>query len=332
MTFRLFDFYIKRKKFTLDQLDYELKFLGNKKRFLQEIMNGDIKLFEENGKTKVLANLLLKNTMTRFKKQLPEYEAKCKEYTDMMIQNRDDIVKNVFKNKDGSVVNCPVAFMHIINNVQGQQNINSSSIVDITPLEAFDLIENCYANLEKIRCAVPTRLFKTLFYFYLSPKELLYVKRFNCAALKILLDTISLTYKRAIVNPGEMVGMIAAQSIGEPTTQMTLNSVTYETEIIVRDHAGQITKHQIGDFIENKIKKISLIETTCDEMEYQFVNKSFLTGTPHEDLPKSFTFIIFLHPCPKKSSGIELYKKFNEFPSTKIINLNYLNEMLKAFN
>ena len=220
---------------------------------------------EENGKTKVLANLLLKNTMTRFKKQLPEYEVKCKEYTDMMIQNRDDIVKNVFKNKDGSVVNCPVAFMHIINNVQGQQNINSSSIVDITPLEAFDLIENCYANLEKIRCAVPTRLFKTLFYYYLSPKELLYVKRFNCAALKILLDTISLTYKRAIVNPGEMVGMIAAQSIGEPTTQMTLNSVTYETEIIVRDHAGQITKHQIGDFIENKIKVATKTEYYKDK-------------------------------------------------------------------
>ena len=220
---------------------------------------------EENGKTKVLANLLLKNTMTRFKKQLPEYEVKCKEYTELMIQNRDDIVKNVFKNKDGSVVNCPVAFMHIINNVQGQQNINSSSIVDITPLEAFDLIENCYANLEKIRCAVPTRLFKTLFYYYLSPKELLYVKRFNCAALKILLDTISLTYKRAIVNPGEMVGMIAAQSIGEPTTQMTLNSVTYETEIIVRDHTGQITKHHIGDFIENKIKVATKTEYYKDK-------------------------------------------------------------------
>ena len=30
--------------------------------------------------------------------------------------------------------------------------------------------------------------------------------------------------KNAIVAPGEMVGMIAAQSIGEPTTQMTLNT------------------------------------------------------------------------------------------------------------
>ena len=31
-------------------------------------------------------------------------------------------------------------------------------------------------------------------------------------------------YKKAIINPGEMVGMIAAQSIGEPPTQMTLNT------------------------------------------------------------------------------------------------------------
>jgi DNA-directed RNA polymerase II subunit RPB1 len=31
-------------------------------------------------------------------------------------------------------------------------------------------------------------------------------------------------YKRALVAPGEMVGMIAAQSIGEPTTQLTLNT------------------------------------------------------------------------------------------------------------
>ena len=104
----------------------------------------------------------------------------------------------------------------------GQQNINASSIVDITPLEAFEMIEDTYSNLEKIRCAVPTRLFKTLYYFSLSPKDLLIVKRFNRAALSVLLETISLNYKRAIVAPGEMVGMIAAQSIGEPTTQMCL--------------------------------------------------------------------------------------------------------------
>jgi len=179
---------------------------------------------DEAGKMKTLSLFFLKNTMTRFKKQMKDTQDKCKIYTDFMIQSRDDIIKYVFKNKGDSVVNSPVAFMHIINNVMGQQNINASSIVDITPLEAFEMIEETYSNLEKIRCAVPTRLFKTLYYFSLSPKDLLIVKRFNRAALAVLLETISLNYKRAIVAPGEMVGMIAAQSIGEPTTQMTLNT------------------------------------------------------------------------------------------------------------
>jgi DNA-directed RNA polymerase II subunit RPB1 len=61
----------------------------------------------------------------------------------------------------------------------------------------------------------------------LSPKVLLFNKRFNRKALEILLETIILSYKRAIVAPGEMVGMVAAQSIGEPTTQLTLNTFHY---------------------------------------------------------------------------------------------------------
>ena len=176
---------------------------------------------DEHGKMKNVAPVFLKNTMTRMKKQEKEFQEKAQFYTQMMIKNRDAIIKNVFKNKGDSVVNVPVAFTYIINNIQGQNNINASSISDITPLEAFEMIEFTYSNLEKIRCAVPTELFKTLYYFNLSPKELLFNKRFNKAALTILLETIVLNYKRAIVAPGEMVGMIAAQSIGEPTTQMS---------------------------------------------------------------------------------------------------------------
>jgi len=179
---------------------------------------------DEPGKMKMLSQFFLKNAMTRFKKQFKETQEKCKKYTDMMIENRDAIIKNVFKNKGDSVVNCPVAFSYIVNNIIGQQNINGNSIVDITPLEAFQMIEDNYDHLEKIRCAVPTQLFKTLYYYNLSPKDLLIVKRFNRASLTLLLETISMTYKRSIVAPGEMVGMIAAQSIGEPTTQMTLNT------------------------------------------------------------------------------------------------------------
>jgi DNA-directed RNA polymerase II subunit RPB1 len=179
---------------------------------------------EESGKVKTLSNIFLKNTMTRYKKQHEEMMKKTNSYIEMMIKMRDDIIKNVFKNKGDSVVNVPVAFSYIIGNIQGQTNLTISSLVDITPLEAFQMIEMCFDNLNKNHYAPPTSLFKTLFFFYLSPKELLIVKRFNKAALTLLLDTITLDYKRAIVTPGEMVGMIAGQSIGEVSTQMTLNT------------------------------------------------------------------------------------------------------------
>jgi DNA-directed RNA polymerase II subunit RPB1 len=179
---------------------------------------------DENAKSKLLSNIFLKNTMTRFKKQSQKMNDTCLKYSNMMIEMRSEIIQNVFKKKSDSIVNCPVGFQYIISNIQGQFNINSTSLVDITIVEAFELIEQTYQNLEKIHYVAPTLLFKTLYYYYLSPKDLLIVKRFNKDALMLLLSTIVMDYKRAIVAPGEMVGMIAGQSIGEISTQMTLNT------------------------------------------------------------------------------------------------------------
>ena len=81
------------------------------------------------------------------------------------------------KNKSGDIVNCQVAFSYIINNIQGQQNINGNSIIDITPLDAYNMIEKNFELLEKNTYVKPTELFKTLYYYYLSPKDLLIVKR-----------------------------------------------------------------------------------------------------------------------------------------------------------
>ena len=184
-------------------------------------------IIDDKSKTKQLSGMFIKAANTRQKKQEEELKTKCEFYIGYMIEKRNAIVKNVFGNKSDRVVRVPVAFSYIIQNVIGQQGINSNSLVDITMLEAFLLIEQTFAKLEKIVFAPPTELFKVLYYYYLSPKDLLVNKRFNKNALTILLETIVLTYKRSIVAPGEMVGMIAAQSIGEPTTQMTLNTFHY---------------------------------------------------------------------------------------------------------
>ena len=211
---------------------------------------------EESGKNKTLSHIFLKNTMTRYKKQSKEMATYCSKYTDLMIQLRNDIVKHVFGNKGDSGVNCPVAFSYVIGNVQGQANITSSSLVDITPVEAFELIEKTYENLLKIHYAPPTLLFKTLYYYYLSPKDLLIVKRFNKNALILLLDTISLDYKRSIVAPGEMVGMIAGQSIGEVSTQMSV-PFNSQHKIVIQNKLTNETVIKsivIGEFCDKLIK------------------------------------------------------------------------------
>jgi DNA-directed RNA polymerase beta' subunit len=266
---------------------------------------------EETNKTKTLSNILLKNALTRYKKQMSMMKEYTNKYTQFMIEMRDKIIKMVFKGKGDITVNCPVAFAYIINNIQGQTNISMTSLVDITPLEAFELIDECYNNLEKIYYSPPTVLFKTLFYYYLSPKDLLFVKRFNKNALQLLLDTISVSFKRAIVSPGEMVGMIAGQSIGEVSTQMTLNSVTFETSIIVRNSNREIQKVQIGDFIEGKIK-------IAKKMEYYKDN-----DTTYAELDDYYE----IPSCD--TDGNIVWKRIEAVTRHPVINKDGTNTMLK---
>ena len=177
-----------------------------------------------NDRDTELLEIYSKGTITRMKKQRPETRDKCKTYIEKMLLAREEIVKNIFKYKDENGVKLPVAFQNIITNIQGQLNLGSNTTVDITPMEAFELIEFYFNKVRELHYVPPTELFEIMYYYYLSPKDLLVTKRFHRKALVLLLETIILKYKQAIVHPGEMVGVIAGQSIGEPTTQLTLNT------------------------------------------------------------------------------------------------------------
>ena len=206
-----------------------------------------------------------KGAAARLKKQRPETIKKIAEYIERMIDVRDKLVSDVFHYKNDNSVKVPVSFQHIIANIQGQLGINSHSTTDITPLEAFDMIEFTYKKLQQITFAPPTKLFEVLYYYYLNPRDLLVHKRLHRKAIELLLETVVLKYKQSIVHPGEMVGVIAGQSIGEPTTQLTLNSVTYETEIVVRNQRHEIKAVKIGDFVTEHMKKSKTIEYMEDK-------------------------------------------------------------------
>jgi DNA-directed RNA polymerase beta' subunit len=223
-----------------------------------------------------------KGVISRMKKQKAENDAKCKFWIDFMIEQREEIIRTVFRNKNNDRVFLPVAFAHTINNVKGLQQINNNSIVDITPFEAFAMIESTYKRLENMHYCAPTQLFKVMFFYYLSPKDLLMVKRFNKKALTVLLEMIVLKYKNSLIAPGEMVGMISAQSIGEPTTQLTLNSVSYDTRIMLKVD-GQIKVHQIGEYIDRYIEKAERMEEHPNDTKLGYINANEDVFVPSVD-------------------------------------------------
>lgn len=219
------------------------------------------------------------DALKRIKSQKEELNTKVSNYVDNIFDKKNLIVEKVFNFNSENKVNVPVNFARIIENIKNQLHMSSNSLVDITPLECFNMIEQCKLELFSIGNIKRNTLFETLFDFYMSPKELLMKHRFNEKSLKVLLKNIVINYKKALVSPGEMVGMIAAQSIGEPTTQLTLNSFTYETPIIIRRN-GICKSIKLGDFVE---QLITYGKTGLTKMEYYDTNDTTYAPTLNTD-------------------------------------------------
>jgi len=165
-----------------------------------------------------------KSAQKRMPGQTNELQEKTRDIIDYFVTMRSELVKHVFHNSDNTMINIPVNFKRIINNISKELRYQSNSLVDITPLEMYQIIDDSYRSLENITFGNPTELFKLVYKYHLSPKNLLAIKRFNRKGLEILCAKIKSSYMNALCNPGDMVGMVAAQSVGEPTTQMTLNT------------------------------------------------------------------------------------------------------------
>ena len=91
----------------------------------------------------------------------------------------------------------------------------------------------------------------------------------------------SLVFGSAIVNPGEMVGSIGAQSMGEPATQMTLNTFHY---------AGVSSKNvtlgvpRLKEIINRGGEKISPKEVDVVLMDHPAVQQVVTFAVPHDKL------------------------------------------------
>jgi DNA-directed RNA polymerase beta' subunit len=123
----------------------------------------------------------------------------------------------------------------------------------------YSMTENEMKN-EKSPKLIDDKISKTAFryalYESLAPKKCIYVHKLTKKQLESISEQIISSFNRSVVEPGEMVGILGAQSLGEPVTQMVLNSVDWKEEIMVRDDdKKEDIVIPIGKFIDEIMEK-----------------------------------------------------------------------------
>lgn len=172
----------------------------------------------------IVESIMYRNFLTAKREMDAEYA--------QIYADREKLRKEIFTNGEDKQ-HLPVNIPRIIRNAKMRFNINQFSISDLNPLLVKRKVEELKSKLIIVKGDDPIskeaqsyalELFFIVLNYNLSCKKIIQKDRLSEKALGWVLGEIESRFFQAIVKPGEMVGNIAAQSIGEPATQMTLNT------------------------------------------------------------------------------------------------------------
>ena len=169
----------------------------------------------------------------------PNISMHLEEEYGQIMKDRDDLRFAILKGDDArdDTIRLPVNVPRIIWNGKEQFNIRPNSKSNMHPQYVLDKLNNLCNEFSPIPGVFirkdplimkanenSTWLFKIYLRHMLCTKSVIQNERMSQDCFDWIIGEIKTRFEQAVVNPGEMVGSIAAQSIGEPATQMTLNT------------------------------------------------------------------------------------------------------------
>lgn len=120
-------------------------------------------------------------------------------------------------------------------------------------------------------------LFKLALYDALAPKIVIDEYKLTQEMFDSIIDKIKTAFNKNIVEPGEMVGIIAAQSMAEPLTQLNLNSVDWTEKIIIHNKKLNETHViEIGKWIDDLIKDNKNVKHIGDNIDNEMGDTYYL--------------------------------------------------------
>jgi DNA-directed RNA polymerase II subunit RPB1 len=145
---------------------------------------------------------------------LKDEVAETPDMVDELLKDRDMLFASVFRHRKMDVVQSPVHIKRLLDKYSNSY----STKTDLTPDHVVKSIGSFLKEFPG------NKVFHCLLRYYLAPKKSIVIHRLTQAMFDELMRDIRFRYIKSQVHAGEMVGALAAQSIGEPTTQLTLNT------------------------------------------------------------------------------------------------------------
>ncbi|KIY45807.1 beta and beta-prime subunits of DNA dependent RNA-polymerase [Fistulina hepatica ATCC 64428] len=166
-----------------------------------------------------------------------ELQAKLDEEYEQLAEDRRLLREFVFPNAGATIPHyLPVNLQRIIQNATQIFHIDRRKPSDLEPAYIVDALRGLMFRLRALPSKDPFMVeasdnasltFKMHLRATFATRNVLERYHLNREAFEWVLGEIETHYNHSLANPGEMCGTLAAQSIGEPATQMTLNTFHY---------------------------------------------------------------------------------------------------------
>ena len=148
-------------------------------------------------------------------------EASIASFVEEVLEDQRMLVEGVFQySAFEGVINAPVNLPRLILNTTVRFGLKNTERTDLTPAYVLAAIPTLIERTKSKH----VRIWGALLRYYLAPHSIIVKERFTKVAFDTICELIVVAHMKTWVQPGEQVGILAAQSIGEPSTQLTLNT------------------------------------------------------------------------------------------------------------
>lgn len=248
-------------------------------------------------------------------------ELKMENEWKQLLLDRDNTRYKHFPNLTSYVkyIASPVNIERLIDHIQKSLNIGFQSQSDLTPEYVIDKVSELVEYVNKYNSNKSfSPIIKIFIRSNLSSKQCIVKYRLTKMIFNYLIDTIKNKILYAIVDPGEMVGIIAAQSIGEPLTQMNLNTFHFSglsSTSSLKTITGVPRIQEIVNVskdIKTPSMKIYLKKEYSKHKEFVFNIKNNFEYTELNDLILSSNILYIPNNIENITSEDENYKIYKE--------------------